>query len=272
MKLRQIKPDRPPHLKTAEACTSIERSEYRFDSRVEMSPSDLQNLMRMIESAREVNICQFAEMAARLVVLFPERRADLGLTDALFEEINALITVTKDQEVINVAKSLAVLFPERRAAIKSLNDFQRDIKSETSQAVAKTKRWKCTELAAAYAILFPGCVSDLNINEADLNGIMGALREYKEEDIARFWLWLAANVATAFPEQKSKIETEGQGEKIQRDIESARERGDWVAFLKTVYYASIIYADVLRISDQGIELIYQSQINQPTPLPLRKAV
>ncbi len=179
----------------------------------------------------------FSALARNLCLLFPSRKNELGLSEAIF------------------------------------NDIFNEIKGTLEDACRSPDWLGFSCMAVGLCILFPDHRSELKLDETVFEEIRNELEHNRSKGSRLHFLSLAANVCLLFPDRKRGLNLNEEVFYDMRNLLEEEERKEhWLGYSDMAMYLSILAAERAEISQDGRILIMPKKpklSREPRPLPSR---
>lgn len=263
-------PDLPPH---------------RFDPETDLTPADWQAMLAEVNRYRsqeafwsEHALGHWSEFASRMkdfLILAPERKADLLVTESDWEAMLTLLNHFKSiSDWVNVGRlgmSMTLLAPERRAELGIDATVWQGLLGALDQSRAESNWNGFAWTAGNMMVLDPERRDQLKITEADWQAMLTLFSPSDTEETGPApWAVMSAVLFT--PERKAELRVpEATWQQAQKELQQSRAAGNMRDFMMVASTMHLLAADEVRVSTRhGLELTHAPKTEADlSPLPAR---
>ena len=274
-------PTKPRPARGAEVASGFKDEEedgVEFDPKRDISKKDWERMKGQLEKKRaEKNWWHFSYVAMYLCILFPERKAELNLNEAVFSGIKSELVSRRGSNWVgfsDVAMNLLLIFPDRKSELE-LDDEVFGVLSNELEKRRGSKNWAgFGEDAMALLLFFPSRRSELNFSDDVFDEIKDKLEASRERDWWNFSV-MAMYLFFLFPDRKDEIRMDGAAFNGMKDeLFELRRMDDMESFSDMATHLYFLAAERVQITENGIVVTSKKPrlSREPKPLPVRSNI
>lgn len=242
-----------------------------FNPETDISDTELRLIIGVMNQYERDEIWDhYIDFARRLVFLYPDRRADLGIDDN-YEKAKRLLVSYQNRgdwwNFAGLAENMVFLFPDRRADFDYKRHF--DEMLEHLKTYFGVEAADYCEMARRLLFLFPDRKTDLDY-EKNFDALKDELDDSR--DFPATFGEMAANMALLFPNRRDDLEIDKSLPKFRSYFEGSRNAPGWIS--KDACHLIVLEAEQAEITPNGkIKITKLPPAMESKPeLPIRNQV
>lgn len=275
MKLRRSRSESATQLKAVDALVERGRStDMEFDPRLDISEEQWERLIGNLESLRDVSVGAYMSMAWPLAVMRPDIKAKIAKDDVVFNDCRQVIINERyngDRGTLTMVAAACHIFSDRRSELGLEEDDYTIYNSYFNPDIEDEKDLFCAAAVEVLQIYPEERIEFIELNEK-YEGILELLKKYRDEAATHQALMLARNMLMVYPDKRVEILTHAPS--IEEGAEYLRTYvSDSMWHYGNIASAlTIMSADEVRISKNGVELFMREGLTETPELPDRNLV
>ena len=256
-----------------------------FDPRRDISKKDWERMKGELEEYRGDDNEEmtggewwtFGSVAKDLLILFPDRRAELNLDQEAFDGMKKIIEEDRGNnswwDFGGDAADLVDIFPDRKKELDLTVEIFETMERELWKS--RNEHWPVfCYTAVRLVVLFPERRKELNLDVECFNEINNELQKLRDKNWEEFSA-VAASLMLLFPDRKDDIKLDEKAfQAMKSELDKNHIRGSWQSFIHIATNLFILAAERAEIVNGQIVITPKKPklTREPKPLPVRSNI